>query len=78
MKISVAESGESYRWFSKEIDEPVFVVLRSGLYILGQSCIKFEKAFAKFCTVPPYPALAHEQIDYVCASVRRVFDFKRK
>jgi dTDP-4-amino-4,6-dideoxygalactose transaminase len=78
MKFSVADPNASYRLFSKENDGAELSVLRSGWYIRGQSCKKFEKAFAKFCTVPPYPALAHEQIDYVCASVRRVFDFKRK
>jgi hypothetical protein len=48
MKILVAELDSSYWRVSKEMDVAVLSVLRSGWYILGQSCKQFELSFAVF------------------------------
>ena len=52
MRVPIANPGAGYSQFASEIDEAVSRVLKSGWYILGESCDRFEKAFAAYCDVP--------------------------
>jgi dTDP-4-amino-4,6-dideoxygalactose transaminase len=50
--IPVSSPKESYLKVSAQIDAAVLGVLKSGWYIHGESCKKFEREFAAFCSVP--------------------------
>ena len=50
--IPVSSPKESYLKVSTQIDAAVMGVLKSGWYIHGESCKKFEREFAAFCNVP--------------------------
>ncbi len=49
MKIPVANPGAAYARLAAPIDAAVLGVLRSGWYILGEACQRFESEFAGFC-----------------------------
>jgi dTDP-4-amino-4,6-dideoxygalactose transaminase len=50
--IPVSSPKESYLKVSTQIDTAVMGVLKSGWYIHGESCKRFEREFAAFCNVP--------------------------